>query len=118
MDKNISNYGIAMRGTKWYFCLVSYMFDISINNEWRLQKICDENPMDLLHFRRYIVRTYLSQYAKPPHKGLRGDLNKLYLIFVVMVITTGLYLKSSKPAALIAMQKPLQDVKNVISDFM
>ena len=48
------------------------MFDISINNAWRLQKICDENPMDLLHFRRYIARTYLSQYAKPHHKGLRG----------------------------------------------
>ena len=48
------------------------MFDISINNAWRLQKICDENLMDLLHFRRYIARTYLSQYAKPPHKGLRG----------------------------------------------
>ena len=72
MDQNILNYRIAMRGKKWYFCLVSYMFDISINNALRLQKICDENPMDLLHFRRYIARTYLSQYAKPPHKGLRG----------------------------------------------
>ena len=51
-------------------------------------------------------------------KDCEGDLNKLYLIFVMMVITTGLYLKSSKPAALIAMQKPLQNVKNVISDFM
>ena len=72
MDQNISNYRIAMRSKKWYFCLVSNMFDISINNAWRLQKICDENPMDLLHFRRYIARTYLPQYAKPPHKGLRG----------------------------------------------
>ena len=34
MDQNISNYRIAMRGKKWYFCLVSYMFDISINNAW------------------------------------------------------------------------------------
>ena len=50
MDQNISNYRIAMRGKKWHFCLVSYMFDISINNAWRLQKICDENLMDLLHF--------------------------------------------------------------------
>ena len=72
MDQNVSNYRIAMRDKKWYFCLVSYMFDIYINNAWRLHKICDENTMDLLHFRRYIARTYLSQYAKPPHKGLRG----------------------------------------------
>ena len=51
-------------------------------------------------------------------KDCEEDLNKLYLIFVMIVITTGLYLMSSKPAALSAMQKPLQDVKNVISDFM
>ena len=29
MDQIISNYQIAMRGKKWYFCLVSYMCDIS-----------------------------------------------------------------------------------------
>ena len=118
MDQNISNYRIAMRGKKWYFCLVSYMFDISINNAWRLQKICDKNPMDLLHFRRYITRTYLSQYAKPPHKGLRGRPQQTLSDIRYDGKTTGLYFKSSKPAALIAMQKPLQDVKNVISDYM
>ena len=36
------------------------------------KKICDENPMDLLDFQRYIARTYLFQYAKPPPKRLRG----------------------------------------------
>ena len=96
------------------------MFDIYINNAWRLQKICDENQMDLLHFRRYIARTYLSQYVKPFHKGLRGRPQQTLsdIRDDGNVITTGLYLKSNKPAALIAMQKPLQDVKNVISDFM
>ena len=28
--------------------------------------------MDLPHFRRYIAKTYLSQYVKLPYKGLRG----------------------------------------------
>ena len=120
MDQNISNYRIAMRDKKWYFCLVSYMFDSSINNAWRLQKVCDENLMDLLHLRRLIILPGLTCLSMPSLliKDCEGDLNKLYLIFVMMVITTGWYLKSSKPAALIAMQKPLQDVKNVISDFM
>ena len=28
--------------------------------------------MDMLQFRQYIVRTYLSQYGKPPENGMRG----------------------------------------------
>ena len=28
--------------------------------------------MDMLQFRRYIVRKYLSQYGKPPKKEMRG----------------------------------------------
>ena len=73
IDQNVLKYGIAMRGKKWYWCLISYVLDISINNAWRLQKICrNKNPMDMLQFRRYIVRTYLSQYGKPPEKGMRG----------------------------------------------
>ena len=49
------------------------MLDASINNAWQLQKICsNENPMDMVQFRRYIVRTYLSQYGKPPEKKMRG----------------------------------------------
>ena len=118
MDQNISNYRIAMQGKKWYFCLVSYMFDISINNAWRLQKICDENPMIYYTFEDILPGLTCLSMPSRLIKDCEGNLNKLYLIFVMMVITTGLYLKSSKPAALIAMQKPLQDVKNVISDFM
>ena len=73
MDQNVSKYRIGLRGKKWYWCLISYMLDVSINNAWQLQKICNnKNPMDMLQFRRYIVRTYLSQYGKPPEKGMRG----------------------------------------------
>ena len=39
MDQNVSKYRIAMRGKKWYWCLISYTLDISINNAWQLQKI-------------------------------------------------------------------------------
>ena len=94
------------------------MYDISINNAWRLQKICYENPMVYYIFEDILPGLTCLSMPSRLIKDCEGDLNKLYLIFVMMVITTGLYLKSSKPAALIAMQKPLQDVKNVISDFM
>ena len=120
MDQNISNYRIAMRGKKWYFCLVSYMFDTVFPST--MHGDCKKIVMKI----RWIYYTFedillgLTCLSMPSRlkKDCEGDLNKVYLIFVMMVITTGLYLKSSKPAALIAMQKPLQDVKNVISDFM
>ena len=64
MDQNVSKYRITMRGKKWCWCLISYMLDVSINNAWQLQKICNnENPMYMLQFRRYIVRRYLSHYG-------------------------------------------------------
>ena len=72
MDQTVSKYRIAMRGKKWYFRLISYMLDTSINNAWQLQKLCDENAWDMLQFRRYIARTYLSQYGTPPQQGMRG----------------------------------------------
>ena len=61
-----------MRGKKWYRCLISSTLNVSINNAWQLQKICNnENPLNMLQLRRYIVGTYLSQYGKPPEKGMR-----------------------------------------------
>ena len=60
-----------MRGKKWYWCLISYLLDVSINNTWQLHKICSKgNPMDMLQFCRYIVRTYLMQYGKLPLQGV------------------------------------------------
>ena len=53
VDQNASKYRIAMRGTKWYWCLILYMLDVSTNNVWKLQKICNnENSMDMLQFQR------------------------------------------------------------------
>ena len=73
MDQNVSKYRITMRGKKWCWCLISYRLDVFINNAWQPQEICNnENPTDMLQFRRYIVRTYFSQYGLPPEKGIWG----------------------------------------------
>ena len=53
MDQNISKYRIAIRGKKWYACIVTYCIDVAINNAWQLHKICEgKDAMDLLTFRR------------------------------------------------------------------
>ena len=49
------------------------MLDVSIINACQLQKIRNnENPINILQFRRIIVRTDLSHYGKQPEKGMRG----------------------------------------------
>ena len=90
MDQNVPKNQIAMRCKKWYWCLISYMLDVSINNAWQLQKICNnEKPMDMLQFRRYIVKTYFSQYGNPPKKGMRENLKMFYRTFGIMDISIG-----------------------------
>ena len=73
MDQNISKYRIAIRGKKWYACIVTYCIDVAINNAWQLHKICKgKDAMDLLTFRRSIARFYLQRYANPSLYGKRG----------------------------------------------
>ena len=50
MDQNVTKYQVAVRGKKWYWCLILYMLDAAVNNAWKLHKIyteSDKNPMDL-----------------------------------------------------------------------
>ena len=51
MDQNVTKYQVAIRGKKWYWCLILYMLDVAVNNAWQLHKICtdsEETPMDML----------------------------------------------------------------------
>lgn len=73
MDQNMSKYRVAVRGKKWYSCIVTYCIDVSINNAWQLHKLCEgRDAMDLLAFRRSIARFYLERYANLPCQGKRG----------------------------------------------
>lgn len=73
MDQNISKYRVAIRGKKWYACIVTYCIDVAINNAWQLHRICEgKDAMDLLTFRRSIARFYLQRYANPSHYSKRG----------------------------------------------
>ena len=88
MDQNVLKYRLDMISKKWYWCLISDMLDVSIINPWQLQKICNnENPMDMLQFRRYIVRTCLSQYGKSPEKECEENLKMFYRTFGMMDIS-------------------------------
>ena len=75
MYQNVTKYQVAILRKKWCRCLISYMPEAVVNNAWQLHKICtdsDENSMNLLQYRRYISRTYLTKCGIPPYQGMPG----------------------------------------------
>ena len=61
-DWHLSKYNIAIRGKKWYWCLLTRMIDMAIVNAWMLHKVCTPNGKDQLsqlEFRRDIAVSYL-----------------------------------------------------------
>lgn len=62
MDENIARYRIAIRSKKWWWALLSWLIDISIQNAWYLYKKSGRTATQL-QFRREIVNTYLKKYG-------------------------------------------------------
>jgi len=66
MDKNTSKYRIGIRGKKWYWQMLVFPINVSVNNAWllyRLTIVGKEKPLDLLSFTRQITLTYLKKYS-------------------------------------------------------
>lgn len=79
MDQNVNAYRIRIRNRKFYWPILTWLIDISINNAWIIYKKYIGN-VSQLQFRRQIVLTYLQKYAiipkgpgRPPSlKSLHG----------------------------------------------
>ena len=41
LDQNISNYRVAIRGKKWYFPIICYLLNVTVNNAWLFAKAVD-----------------------------------------------------------------------------
>lgn len=65
MDKNISNYRIAVRGKKWYVPIVFWLLDVCMNNAWLLGRAHGVS-VDNLAFRRACAQALLQKYGTPP----------------------------------------------------
>ena len=64
-DENIAHYRIAIRGKKWYFPILSYLINISMNNAWIFAREGGYEK-DLLAFTRQVVQCWLKKYGIPP----------------------------------------------------
>jgi hypothetical protein len=61
-----------MRIKKWLWPLFVYTIDLAVQNAWLLYRKTpsyNENPVDLLVFRRDIVRVYLMRHSNPLSLG-------------------------------------------------
>ncbi|XP_071051462.1 piggyBac transposable element-derived protein 3-like [Onthophagus taurus] len=61
LDQNVGCYRVAIRLKRWYWQLLMFPLNVSVNNAFQLYKISPEyknNRHDLLSFTRYIVTTY------------------------------------------------------------
>lgn len=67
MDENVNRYRIGLRGKKWWWCLFTWLIDVSIQNAWILHKKSGGN-LSQLEFRRDIVKTYLITYRNLPKR--------------------------------------------------
>lgn len=65
LDRNISNYRIAMRGKKWYMPIFLWMLDVLMNNAWILSRSYGLS-YDNLTFRREVVVALLQKYGSAP----------------------------------------------------
>lgn len=64
-DQNVNSYRISIRGKKWWWCMFTWMLDVSVQNAWLLAR--KENPkLVQLQFRRDLAMSYLSAHSQPP----------------------------------------------------
>jgi len=74
-DQHVSLYRISLRTKKWWSPLFAYAVDLMMQNAWLLYRRTpsyQERPLDLLSFRREVVRVYLACSSQPARLGRPG----------------------------------------------
>ena len=61
MNQNISSYRINIRSKKWYWPLIAFLLNVTMNYAWQLYRLTPkgkEDDVDLLAFTRNVVQKY------------------------------------------------------------
>ena len=67
MDQNIGTYRISIRSKKWWWPFFAFMPDMVMQNAWNLYRLTpkyQEEPLDLLAFRRSVCKVYLMRFSQ------------------------------------------------------
>ena len=65
MNQNINAYRIGIRGGKWWWCLFTWMIDVSMQNAWIIART-RETSCDQLSFRREVAMSYIRRFGSAP----------------------------------------------------
>src|SRR5699024_3748118 len=60
MNQTVSHQRITIRSKKWYFCIITWLIDVAIQNAWVLYRRFQDKNMPIVDFRRRIVNYYLN----------------------------------------------------------
>ena len=87
MDQNIAAYRIGIRSKKWWWSFFIWLVDVSIGNahyQYKRSPAYNDEPLDLLGFRREIVQVYGQRYksrlaigrplGRVPYKRVRDEI--------------------------------------------
>lgn len=65
LDQNVAEYRINLRNRKWYWAILTWLLDVSIQNAWLLGRKAGKK-ISQLDFRREVVQVYLKRYGVAP----------------------------------------------------
>ena len=67
LDENIAKVRVAIRMTKWWWPMFSWLLNVSVNNAWQTYRMLARSQqfesLDLLGFTRRIDLTYVNRYS-------------------------------------------------------
>jgi hypothetical protein len=72
MDENVAKMRVNIRGKKWYWQILTFLLNVSVNNAWQIYRWVEKTKpqqLDLLHFTRSISLSYLQKYSQRPSIG-------------------------------------------------
>ncbi|XP_068241088.1 uncharacterized protein [Palaemon carinicauda] len=69
-NQNVNKYRIGIRGKKWYWCIFTWLIDVTEQNAWLLHKKSG-GELSQFEFKTQIAQKYLTRVGTPP-KGAGG----------------------------------------------
>ncbi|XP_068231969.1 piggyBac transposable element-derived protein 3-like [Palaemon carinicauda] len=64
-NQNVNKYRIGIRGKKWYWCIFTWLIDVTEQNAWLLHKKSGWG-LSQFEFKEHIAQTYLTRIGTPP----------------------------------------------------
>lgn len=62
LDENLNRYRMSVQSKKWYWPILTWLVDVSINNAWQIRRSSGNNQTQL-EFKRELATYYIKKYG-------------------------------------------------------